>query len=113
VAVSEMGLASFLGIRKMDKFKRSSSSRASAKYRYTSKIQEKAIRIVTKSAYNSHTAPLFLSSGILPLKFLIAYFKILFMYDYNNSALPVSFTNLWMTNHNVRNAANVVNVHPL
>ena len=30
---SKMGLASFLGIRKIDKFKRSTSSRASGKYR--------------------------------------------------------------------------------
>jgi hypothetical protein len=70
------------------------------------KLQKKSIRIVTKSAYNSHTEPLFKSCGILPVKHLISYFKLLFMYDFTNNLLPVSFNNTWTTNLNVRNAGN-------
>jgi hypothetical protein len=77
------------------------------------KIQKKAIRIVNKASYNSHTIPLFISSGILPLKSLSAYFKLLFMYDFNSNALPASFVNTWMSNRSVRNVDNFDNVRPL
>jgi hypothetical protein len=69
-------------------------------------LQKKALRIITKSAYNSHTEPLFKTSGILPLKYLISYFKLLFMYDYTHEQLPESFYNTWMTNQALRNIDN-------
>jgi hypothetical protein len=77
------------------------------------KIQKKAIRIINKASYNSHTIPLFISSAILPLKFLMPYFKLLFMYDFNNNALPESFSNTWMSNRIVRNPDNLDDVRPL
>jgi hypothetical protein len=67
------------------------------------KLQKKSIRIITRSAYNSHTEPLFKATGILPLNYLISFFKILFMYDFKNNLLPVSFCNTWSTNASVRN----------
>jgi hypothetical protein len=73
------------------------------------KVQKKAIRIITKSAYNSHTEPLFKSCEILPLKHLISFFKLLFMYDFINKLLPVSFINTWLTNAAVRNADPLAN----
>jgi hypothetical protein len=42
-------------------------------------LQRKAIRIITKSAYNQHTAPLFLSARILPFDKTILLDKLLFM----------------------------------
>jgi Reverse transcriptase (RNA-dependent DNA polymerase) len=67
------------------------------------KLQKKAIRIINLAPYNSHTEPLFKKSEILPLKNLIEYFKVLFMYDYKNNLLPLSFANLWPTNAERRN----------
>jgi sulfur relay (sulfurtransferase) DsrF/TusC family protein len=49
------------------------------------KTQKKAIRIINLAPYNSHNEPLFKKSEILPLKNLIEYFKLLFMYDYKNN----------------------------
>jgi hypothetical protein len=38
--------------------------------------------------------------------YLIQYFKILFMFDYENGHLPVSFHNMWSTNATRRNLVN-------
>jgi Reverse transcriptase (RNA-dependent DNA polymerase) len=57
------------------------SSAAASTLNPLEKIQKKAIRTINLAPYNSHTEPLFKSSKILPLKYLIEYFKILFMYD--------------------------------
>jgi hypothetical protein len=77
------------------------------------KLQKKSLRIITKSAYNSHTEPLFKSNEILPLKSLVSYFKLLFMYDYTHDILPESFCNLWLTNLALRNVDNNDNVRTL
>jgi hypothetical protein len=70
------------------------------------KMQKKAIRIINGAPYNSHTEPLFKSNLILPVDLLIKYFKLLFMYDYCNNLLPLSFRNLWPTNAERRNQEN-------
>jgi Reverse transcriptase (RNA-dependent DNA polymerase) len=67
------------------------------------KLQKKAIRIINGAPYNCHTEPLFKSCEILPLKYLVKFFKILFMYDYTNNLLPISFENTWNSNANRRN----------
>jgi hypothetical protein len=64
------------------------SSAASSTLNPLEKIQKKAIRTINLTPYNSHTEPLFKSNKILPLKYLIEYFNILFMYDYTNNLLP-------------------------
>ena len=61
--------------------------------------QKKAIRIVTKSNFNSHTVPLFKHHEILPLDEEAKFSKILFMYDYIHERLPRSFDGLWNRNH--------------
>jgi hypothetical protein len=66
-------------------------------------LQKKAIRIVTNSRYNCHTAPLFSDLKILPLKELAIYSKLLIMYDYIRWRLPFSFDGMWIRN-NLRNA---------
>jgi hypothetical protein len=71
------------------------------------KLQKKAIRIICGSNFNSHTEPLFKKCEILPLKLLIHFFKILFMYDYRNNLLPLSFENMWTTNAIRRQEANI------
>jgi hypothetical protein len=77
------------------------------------KLQKKALRIITKSTYNSHTEPLFKATGILPLKYLTSFFKLLFMYDFMHNLLPDSFSNCWRTNATVRNADRPDNDRPL
>jgi hypothetical protein len=67
------------------------------------KVQKKALRIINNAPYNSHTEPLFKNCEILPLMYLIKYFKLLFMYDFSNNLLPVSFHNIWLTNAQKRN----------
>jgi hypothetical protein len=85
------------------------SSAATSTLNALEKLQTKAIRIISRANYNSHTEPLFKTLGILPLKMLANYFKILFMYDYINVQLPVSFNNLWLTNAEQREVENTVN----
>jgi hypothetical protein len=67
------------------------------------KLQKKAIRVINHAPYNCHTEPLFKQCEILPLMYLVKFFKILFMYDYTQKLLPKSFENLWITNANRRN----------
>ena len=61
-------------------------------------LQKKAIRIVTNSRYNSHTAPLFKDLKILPLKELTIHSKLLIMYDFICWRLPFSFDGMWKRN---------------
>ena len=59
------------------------------------KIQKKAIRIVTGSKYNEHTAPLFLMHNILPYEQLITYSQLMFMHSVEYLYAPKSFENVW------------------
>ena len=65
------------------------------------KIQKKAIRVITNSKYNAHTADKFRKLGILPLEQQITFSKLLFMYDYINGKLPKSFHLMWKKNNEV------------
>ena len=73
------------------------------------KIQKKAIRIITKSAYNAHTVPLFYNNKILPLDKIIKMAKLNFMHSIFYEYAPLSFSQIWMKNndrqheHNLRN----------
>jgi hypothetical protein len=64
-----------------------------------SKIQKKAIRIITHSNYNDHTAPLFVRLGILPYEKLIEQAKLLFMHSIEYNYAPRAFSNTWMKNN--------------
>jgi len=67
-----------------------------------SKIQKKAVRIVTNSKYNAHTTPLFFQHKILPFEKIIKMAKLQFMHSIYYEYAPVSFVNIW-TKNNVRN----------
>jgi hypothetical protein len=64
------------------------------------KIQKKAIRIITHSKYNAHTAPLFLQHNILPYEKLITFSQLNFMHSVNYKYAPKSFENTWQKNIN-------------
>ena len=74
-----------------------------------SKLQKKAIRIITKSKINSHTAPLFKDLKILPFEKLSQQSKLLFMHSICYNYAPKSFENVFVRNtdrnidYNLRN----------
>ena len=70
----------------------------------TCMLQKRAIRIVNNSKYNSHTDPLFKSSNILKLPDLLELQSLLFMHDFKNNKLPLSFQNMFETNENLPNS---------
>ena len=72
-------------------------------------LQKKAIRIMTKSAYNEHTSPLFKEAKILKLKDLHDVHVCTFMYAYVNGKVPVPLSTIYDQNreghrHNTRHA---------
>ncbi len=64
-------------------------------------LQKRAIRIIHRSQYNSHTEPLFKISEILKLYDLYEYQASVFMYDMYHKKLPPSFHNMYKTNHEI------------
>jgi hypothetical protein len=60
--------------------------------------QKQAIRIVTGSKYNAHTAPLFKQCNILPFPDLCHFFKLQFIQQFIQGFLPTSFNNTWISN---------------
>jgi hypothetical protein len=73
------------------------------------KVQKKAIRIITNSKYNAHTAPLFIEKGILPIDKIIKMAKLSFMHSIYYDYAPRSFEQVWTRNidrqndHHLRN----------
>ena len=63
--------------------------------------QKKAIRIITKASYNSHTQPLFKEQKIITLEDVFKLNVCKFMYDYHNHNLPKSLLNLFVTNNDI------------
>jgi len=73
------------------------------------KVQKKAIRIISKSAYNAHTAPLFNNLKILPLDLIIRQANLMFMHSVHYNYSPTSFQQVWQLNavrHGDRNLRN-------
>ena len=66
------------------------------------KLQKAAIRIISKTSYNSHTEPLLKKLEILPLPDLISFAKIQFMHRFVQKFLLASFNDTWYYN-SVRN----------
>jgi hypothetical protein len=65
------------------------------------KLQKKAIRTITGSTYNAHTAPLFVDHNILSFEKILKMGLLKFMHSVHYNYAPKSFTNTWTTN-NVR-----------
>jgi len=61
-------------------------------------LQKKSVRLVCNKSYNSHTAPLFLKTAIVPFQDLIQVNALCFMYEYRLNRLPSSFNNSWSLN---------------
>jgi hypothetical protein len=72
------------------------------------KIQKKAIRTITKSRYNAHTAQLFIDLKILPFDQLLKQGKLNFMHSVHYNYAPKSFVNTWTKTSN-RNHLNLRN----
>lgn len=69
--------------------------------------QKKAIRIISKSKYNSHTQPLFYKHNILPFDLLIEQQAYNFMHSFHYQTLPDSFENYFKRNSELRNYVNL------
>lgn len=75
-----------------------------------SRVQKKAIRIISNKGYLEHTAPLFKSLKILSYQQLITFSKLNFMHSVAYNYCPSSFSNVWISNNernetiNLRNA---------
>jgi len=67
------------------------------------KLQKKAIRIISNSNYNAHTAPLFLQHKILPIHKIIKQAKLTFMHSVHYNYAPLSFHDTWQLNHTRHN----------
>ena len=67
--------------------------------------QKKAIRILTKSNYRDHTAPLFKNENILPYDKLVKHACIMFMHSVTHKYAPNSFSSMFtqIDNLNVHN----------
>ena len=68
-----------------------------------SKMQKKAIRIISHASYNDHTAPLFLEHSILPFEKILFYNKIKFIHGIVHGHILRSFDNLLNRNQNMAN----------
>ena len=64
-------------------------------------VQKKAIRIVSNSAYNAHTYPIFKHLHILKFTDLHDFDVLKFMFQYHHDGLPVSLNHLFTTNANI------------
>ncbi len=65
-------------------------------------LQKRAIRIISKASYNSHTDPLFKKVQALKLKDLYEYQVACFMHDYTTHRLPRSFDDIFRTNRGIQ-----------
>ncbi len=65
-------------------------------------LQKRALRTILNAPYNSHTEPLFKSAGILKLEDLYEFQTVLFMYDYCNNNLPLSFSSVFKFNYEIQ-----------
>ena len=65
------------------------------------RIQKRAIRLITNSEWNAHTAPLFRDMNILTIYQLNLLHVASFMYKVHNNLLPQYFVDMFMSNCNV------------
>lgn len=62
-------------------------------------LQKRAVRIINKAAYNSHTDPLFRKCKILKINDLYEQQIVIFMHDYCTNKLPISFNGIYFMNN--------------
>ena len=64
-------------------------------------LQKKCIRLISKSAYNAHTEPLFRKLKILNLDNIVKFQLGIYMYKYSKNALPLPLLDIFTRNRNV------------
>ena len=75
---------------------------ASLKYiSKTTKLQKRAIRMVCKASFNSHTEPIFKALNVLSLMDIHRHQISLFMFDYINGNLPNAFDGMFLLNSDI------------
>jgi hypothetical protein len=70
-------------------------------------LQKKAIRIVTNSNYNAHTANIFSSLNLLPFDKLVKFRQLIFMHSIKYKYAPKSFDNMWQAFNERENIYNL------
>jgi len=65
-------------------------------------LQKRAIRIISKAKYNSHTEPLLKNLNILNVNDLYEFEILIFMHKFIHHKLPKSFSNIFTFNHEIR-----------
>jgi len=73
-------------------------------------LQKKAIRTITNSKYNDHTAELFQRLKIMPIDKLFTYNKLMFMHSVKHGYCHPSFSNTWTLNLNRQENYNLRNL---
>lgn len=76
----------------------------SALLKQTEKLQKRAVRIISKAKYNSHTEPLFKKHYILKLQDQYEYNALKFIFDYRQHSLPKTFDHLLVLNRQLPNS---------
>ena len=64
------------------------------------KLQKRALRIIHRVKYNSHTDPLYKKSGLLKLNDIFKRSCIQFYYKYKHGNLPAHFNDFFTANYN-------------
>ena len=72
-------------------------------------LQKRAVRMISRSAFDAHTDPIFKSLKLLKFENIVALHVAKIMYLYKNGQLPESFKNMFFTgpeihNYNTRNS---------
>ena len=71
-------------------------------YIFNITLIKKVMLKIFNTRYNSHTDPLFKTSGILKLADIYTYNILVFMYDYSKSKLPRSFNSAFRYNREIQ-----------
>ena len=66
-------------------------------------LQQKCIRLMTFSDFNSHTNNLFSELKILKVRDVIKFQQLRLVYDFYNNALPFDLHNLFVLNSDIHN----------
>ena len=75
-----------------------------------SKLQKKAVRLITNSRYKAHTEPLFKSQNILKIDDMFYRYLLKFVYQFKNNLLPPFFQSFkYTSSHSINTRYKVIN----
>ena len=78
-----------------------------------SKLQKRAVRIITNSKYNAHTEPLFKTLNLLKIDDIFRLNAIKFYYKYTKADLPLYFSNMFTRVSDIHNYPTRSNFAPV